>query len=170
MSGQPPPFPPGQMPPGMQRPTPEQIAEIQRRVAEDAQKAGMSVPDFIEHIKRQAMEQQRMRAQQQQQQQQHDHDDCDCGHDHDDDYDDDHHHDHDHDDDDDEHEHGPNCNHDHHSRSQPITPGPPNPKALAVAKFLRGQDLKLRTCILNGERKDMFKGMWPRNPSRAGAC
>ncbi len=44
--------PPGQMPPGMEEPTPEQIAEIQRRVAEDAQKAGMSVPEFIEHIKK----------------------------------------------------------------------------------------------------------------------
>lgn len=43
-------------------------------------------------------------------------------------------------------------------QQQPITPGPPNPKALAVANFLKGQDLKPRTCILNGERKDMFKG------------
>jgi translocation protein SEC62 len=32
------------------------------------------------------------------------------------------------------------------------------PEALAVAKFLRAQDLKTRTCIFNGERKDMFKG------------
>ena len=37
-------------------------------------------------------------------------------------------------------------------------PGTPNPKGLAVAKWLRGQDLKTRTCILNGQRKDMFKG------------
>jgi translocation protein SEC62 len=41
---------------------------------------------------------------------------------------------------------------------QPIQPGPPNPAAIAVAKFLRSQDLKPRTCILNGQRKDMFKG------------
>lgn len=41
---------------------------------------------------------------------------------------------------------------------QPIQPGPPNPAAIAVAKFLKGQDLKPRTCILNGQRKDMFKG------------
>lgn len=40
----------------------------------------------------------------------------------------------------------------------PITPGAPDPKGLAVAKWLRGQDLKLRTCILNGQRKDMFRG------------
>lgn len=43
-------------------------------------------------------------------------------------------------------------------QQQPITPGPPNPAALAVANFLRSQDLKLRTCILDGQRKDMFKG------------
>lgn len=41
----------------------------------------------------------------------------------------------------------------------PITPGPPNPAAIAVAKFLKSQDLKMRTCILQGQRKDMFKGM-----------
>lgn len=35
---------------------------------------------------------------------------------------------------------------------------PPKPEALSVAKFLRGQDLKTRTCILEGQRKDMFKG------------
>lgn len=41
-----------------------------------------------------------------------------------------------------------------------VSPGQPvDPKALAVAKFLRSQALKPRTCILNGERKDMFKGM-----------
>ncbi|PHH81335.1 hypothetical protein CDD82_996 [Ophiocordyceps australis] len=126
----------GQSPPGgMQRPSPEQIAEIQRRVAEDAQRAGMTVPEFIEHIKKQAAEQQRMRMMQQQQQQ-HGH-----GHNHD------HSHDHDHDH---AHQHP-------QAQQQPITPGPPNPKAIAVAKFLKGQDLKPRTCILNGERKDMFK-------------
>jgi hypothetical protein len=43
-------------------------------------------------------------------------------------------------------------------QQQPINPGPPNPAAIAVAKFLKGQDLKMRTCILNGQRKDMFKG------------
>lgn len=41
---------------------------------------------------------------------------------------------------------------------QPIQPGPPKPEALAIANFLKGQDLKPRTCILNGQRKDMFKG------------
>ena len=33
------------------------------------------------------------------------------------------------------------------------------PEAIAVAKFLRSQNLKTRTCIFNGARKDMFKGI-----------
>lgn len=41
----------------------------------------------------------------------------------------------------------------------PVQPGGPvDPKALAVANFLRSQELKPRTCILDGQRKDMFKG------------
>jgi translocation protein SEC62 len=40
----------------------------------------------------------------------------------------------------------------------PVQPGQPaDPKALAVANFLRSQNLKPRTCILDGQRKDMFK-------------
>ncbi|MCJ1245718.1 Translocation protein S62 [Trapelia coarctata] len=39
----------------------------------------------------------------------------------------------------------------------PINPGAPDPKAIALAKWLRSQDLKTRTCILNGQRKDMFR-------------
>lgn len=43
----------------------------------------------------------------------------------------------------------------------PVQPGqPPDPKALAVANFLRSQNLKPRTCILDGQRKDMFKGLF----------
>ena len=42
----------------------------------------------------------------------------------------------------------------------PVNPGAPaDPKALAVAHFLKSQNLKSRTCILDGQRKDMFKGM-----------
>lgn len=37
-------------------------------------------------------------------------------------------------------------------------PVEPKPDALAVAKFLRSQDLKTRTCVFDGQRKDMFKG------------
>lgn len=43
----------------------------------------------------------------------------------------------------------------------PLQPGqPPDPKAVALANFLRSQNLKPRTCILDGQRKDMFKGMF----------
>ena len=35
------------------------------------------------------------------------------------------------------------------------------PEALALAKFLRTQNLKTRTCIFNGQRKEMFKGIHP---------
>lgn len=118
------------MPVPGQRPTPEQIQAMQRQLAIDAQKEGLTVPQFIEKIKKQAQEQQmRMRAAQQAGQA--------PGQPH-------------------QHQHP----HPQQGRPQPITPGPPNPKALALAKFLRGQDLKPRTCILNGERKDMFKGTW----------
>jgi len=111
-----------QLPSG-QQPTSEQIQAMQRQLAIDAQKNGMTVPQFVEKLKAQALAQQQAQqqaaqqkaAQQQQTQAQQQH--------------------------------------------QPINPGPPNPAALAVAKFLKSQDLKTRTCILNGERKDMFKGM-----------
>lgn len=36
--------------------------------------------------------------------------------------------------------------------------GPPNPAAIAVANFLKTQELKPRTCILDEKRKDMFRG------------
>jgi translocation protein SEC62 len=92
---------------------------MQRQLAIDAQKNGMTVPEFVEKLKAQARAQQQAAQQQaaqggpQQAQQQ---------------------------------------------QQQAITPGPPSPAALAVASFLKGQDLKVRTCILNGQRKDMFKG------------
>ncbi|KAK4218581.1 translocation protein Sec62-domain-containing protein [Rhypophila decipiens] len=69
------PPPPGQMPPGMRMPTPEEIAAMKRQIEIDAEKAGMTVPQFIEHIKAQQMA--RMQAQQQAAQQgghQHQHD------------------------------------------------------------------------------------------------
>ncbi|PUU80136.1 translocation protein Sec62-domain-containing protein [Tuber borchii] len=42
----------------------------------------------------------------------------------------------------------------------PAAQSPPtaSPEALAVAGFLRSQDLKCRTCILQGQRKELFKG------------
>lgn len=137
------------MPAGLQpgqRPTPEQMAEMQRRIAEEAQKKGMTVPQYVEQLKAQAMRQhqmqQAMRQQQaaqggtltpqqqqqmqqqmqlmQQQQQQ--------------------------------------AAQAQGQGQQPIQPGPPKPEALAVANFLKSQDLKTRTCIFQEKRKDMFKG------------
>ena len=40
----------------------------------------------------------------------------------------------------------------------PIGQGPPRPEAIAVAKFLRSQPLKSRTCMFQEQRKEMFKG------------
>lgn len=51
----------------------------------------------------------------------------------------------------------------------PITGGaPPKPEALALATFLRSQDLKTRTCIFQEKRKDMFKGMFSDSVSGIG--
>jgi beta-phosphoglucomutase-like phosphatase (HAD superfamily) len=43
----------------------------------------------------------------------------------------------------------------HVNTTQPVAV---NPQAVALAKWLRAQELKTRTCILSGQRKDMFKG------------
>jgi translocation protein SEC62 len=41
---------------------------------------------------------------------------------------------------------------------QPIQPGPPKPEALAVANWLKTQDLKPRTVVHDEKRKEMFRG------------
>lgn len=43
------------------------------------------------------------------------------------------------------------------AQQQPIQPGPPKPEALAVANWLKGQDLKPRTVVHDEKRKDMFR-------------
>lgn len=110
-----------QFPPGVQ-PTPEQIEMMKQKLAHDAEQAGMTIPEFLEEIKKQR--QQQMEAMQRQQQMQAQ-----------------------------QQQGGPQ-----QGQPQPIQPGPPNPVAIAMANFLRGQTLKPRTCIFNGQRKDMFKG------------
>lgn len=102
------------MPPPGQQPSPEQIAAMQRQIAAEAEKMGISVPEYIQRLKQQAMAQHQaqLRAQQEQQQ----------------------------------------------SQQQPIQPGPPKPEAIAVANWLRSQDLKPRTVIHDEKRKDMFRG------------
>lgn len=129
-------------PPGAPMPTPEQVELMKRKLVEDAQKLGMSLPQYLEHMKRQAIQQQQARMAA-----------------------------------------GaaggqpgmmgpggpgmppgglqprPGAPAGAPPGARPIQPGPPKPEALALAKFLRGQDLKPRTVILKGERKEMFRGM-----------
>ena len=113
--------------------SPQEFQAQQRRaLEEEARKAGLPLEQYINKIKQQAWEQHQKQQQQmmaQQQQQQ---------------------------------QHNGQLVQGEHSASQgqqvPIQPGAPDPKALAVAKWLRSQNLKTRTCILNGQRKDLFKG------------
>lgn len=127
------PGPGGPMPPPLrpgQQPTPEQIQFMQRQLAAEAQKHGMTVPQYVEQLKAQAMRQQQMMQQQAAQQQA---------------------------------QQGGQPPQPGQARpmppgAQPVQPGPPTPQALAVANFLRSQDLKPRTCIFNEKRKDMFRG------------
>lgn len=119
--------------------TPQQLQQEQRRQLEaDAQKAGMTFEQYINKLKQEAFmnhQRQQQQAQQQQAIQQQ----------------------------------GQPQVQGQQGQQVPITPGAPDPKALALAKWLRGQDLKTRTCILNGQRKDMFRGsnsQDPRHPTR----
>ncbi|PVH93791.1 translocation protein [Periconia macrospinosa] len=101
------------MPPPGQQPSPEQIQAMQRQIAAEAEKLGISVPEYIQRLKQQAMAQHQaqLRAQQEQQGQQ----------------------------------------------QQPIQPGPPKPEAIAVANWLKSQELKPRTVIHDEKRKEMFR-------------
>lgn len=60
----------GPMPPLQpgQQPSPEQIRQMQAQLAAEAQKAGMTVPQYVERLKAQAMQQHQARQQQAQQQ------------------------------------------------------------------------------------------------------
>lgn len=116
--------------------TPQQFQAWQRQQIEaDAKKAGLSVDQYINQLKQQALQnhqRQQQLAQQQLAAQQ-------SGQ--------------------------PQVQQGQAGQQVPITPGAPDPKGLAVAKWLRSQDLKTRTCILNGQRKDMFRGILPFPPS-----
>jgi len=66
------------------------------------------------------------------------------------------------------HVHGPECNHGHQhdhghqhqeGTNEAVQPGPPKPEAVALANFLKNQDLKVRTCIFQEKRQDMFRGV-----------
>lgn len=140
-----------------QQPSPQQIAAMQQQITQEAQKRGMtpqqfqafqrqqieadakqhglSVDQYINQLKQQALQnhqRQQQLAQQQQAAQQ-------SGQ--------------------------PQVQQAQTGQQVPITPGAPDSKGLAVAKWLRSQNLKTRTCILNGQRKDMFRGIPPPCPS-----
>ena len=108
--------------------TPQQFQQLQRQQLEaDAKEAGLTMEQYINQLKQQALENHQRQQQQAQQQlaagQQ------------------------------------PGQAQPQQGQQVPINPGAPDPKAVTLAKWLRAQDLKPRTCILNGQRKDMFRGM-----------
>jgi translocation protein SEC62 len=124
--------PPVQLQPG-QQPTPEQIVVIQRHMQADAERMGLTMEQYVERLKEMAARHQAQMQQQMQQQQ------AQGGH-----------------------VHGPNCNHGPNGQApnqqmQVPAGGPPKPESLAMANFLRGQDLKLRTCVFNEKKADMFR-------------
>ena len=109
--------------------TPQEFQAQQRKaLEEEARKAGLPLEQYINKIKQQAWEQHQRQQQMIAQQQQNGHA-----------------------------TQGQPQVQGGQGQQVPIQPGTPDPKALAVAKWLRSQDLKTRTCILNGQRKDMFK-------------
>lgn len=93
---------------------------MQAQLAAEAQKAGLTVPQYIERMKAQMMQQAQQQQQQQRMQAQ-----------------------------------GPQGA--QPGQQVPIQPGPPKPEAIAVANFLQNSELKMRTCIFQEKRKDMFK-------------
>lgn len=126
-----PPLQPGQ------QPTPEQIREIQRQIAEEAQKHGMTVQEYVERLKAQAMQQHQaqMRMQQMQQQQQQSGQPVVQ-----------------------QQAQGQPQQQQPQPQQIPInTQAPPKPEAVAIANFLKTQDLKPRTCLFNSQRKELFR-------------
>ena len=114
--------------------TPQQFQEVQRQqLAAEAAKHNLSVEQYVAQLKAQAMQQHAMRQQQQQQAQ--------LGQ---------------------AQVQGQGQQPPQPGQTMQQIPVNPNaekkPEAVAVAKFLRAQDLKTRVCILDGQRKDMFKG------------
>jgi translocation protein SEC62 len=85
------------------------------QLAAEAQKHGITVQEYVQRLRQQAMAQQQAQMQAQQRAQQ-------------------------------------------AQQQQPIQPGPPKPEAIAVANWLKSQDLKPRTVVHDEKRKDMFKG------------
>jgi translocation protein SEC62 len=117
--------------------TPEQFQEHQRQqLAADAAKQGLTVEQYVNQLKQRALQEHQMRQQQAQQAQQQQQAQGQA-----------------------QGQGQANQNQQSQTQKIPVNPGAaPKPEALAVAKFLRSQDLKPRTCILDGQRKEIFKG------------
>jgi translocation protein SEC62 len=118
------------VPPGAPQPTPEQIQKMRQQLQADAAKMGLTVPQFIEKVK----EAQNAQIQAQKAGSSQPAGQAQQG--------------------------GSSGAQAAGTQQQPIQPGPPKPEALLLAKFLKSQDLKPRTCILNDQRKEMFKGQY----------
>ncbi|KAJ5133131.1 translocation protein Sec62-domain-containing protein [Penicillium atrosanguineum] len=116
--------------------TPEQFAQKQReQLTADAEKLGLTPEQYVAQLRMRAMQQHQQQAQQQAQQaQQQGQAPPQQG------------------------QPGQSPAPQQQMHQVPVQPGQPaDPKAIAVANFLRSQNLKPRTCILDGQRKDMFK-------------
>ncbi|KAL8832557.1 MAG: hypothetical protein Q9191_000181 [Dirinaria sp. TL-2023a] len=108
--------------------TPQQFQQWQRQQIEaDAKKNGMTVEQYINKLKQQAFENHQRQQQMAQQEAMQ------------------------------QQSSQPQIQGQQPGQAVPISGGTADPKAEAVMKWLRSQDLKPRTCILNGQRKEMFR-------------
>lgn len=101
---------------------------MQRQIAADAEKQGLTYEQYVQQLKQQAMAQHQAQLRMQQQQQQQ------------------------------KNQPQRPAQQGGQGQPQPIEPGPPNPAAIAVANFLKSQELKHRTVIHDEKRKEMFRG------------
>ncbi|KAF2861590.1 translocation protein [Piedraia hortae CBS 480.64] len=118
---------PVMMQPGNQ-PSPQQVQMMREQLVKEAERAGLSPEEYFSRMRQHAMQQQQMRDQ--------------------------------------AHQGGSFQGQPQRPQQGPpntlneqATPGngPPTPESIAVARFLRGQNLKMRTCIFQDKRKDMFR-------------
>lgn len=114
--------------------TPEQFSNMRKQqVAADAAKQGMTPEQYINQLKSRALQQhqQQQQAAQQGQGQQQEEGEEQQG----------------------QQSSGPD------QKQVPVNAGgQKDPRAIAVANFLRSQNLKARTCVLEGRRRELFKG------------
>ena len=135
-AGPPPPFPLGA---GQTQPTPQQIAAFQQQFHAEAARQGLTPQQLAEKLRAHAMAQQQAAQQQQQGQGKSGAQSQGQGHGG-------------------QQQQAGTAQGGQQPQTVPMQPGPPKPEALAVAKFLKSQDLKSRPCVLQEKRKELFKG------------